>query len=71
MYDCRHACETGTWEEQNAAGYHGDNFGNQHEGRVCVSEGVYAPGELQPRGEAVRCVPETARRYSCRQARGV
>lgn len=59
MYDCRHACETGTWEEQNAAGYHGDNFGNQHEGRVCVSEGVYAPGGLQPRGEAVRCVPET------------
>ncbi len=52
IYDCRHECEAGTWEEQNAAGCHGDNFGNQHEDQVCVTEGLFAPGEMMPSGEA-------------------
>ena len=51
MYECRHGCETGDWEAQNAAGCHGDNFGNRHEDQVCVTEGVYAPGEMQPWGD--------------------
>eukprot|EP01043_Picozoa_sp_COSAG02_P027353 COSAG02_NODE_1610_length_11681_cov_11.455103_12_plen_277_part_00 len=51
IYECRHSCETGTWEEQNAAGCHGDNSGNQHQDQVCVTEGVYEPGEMQPWGE--------------------
>jgi hypothetical protein len=51
-YRCRHGCETGSWEEQNAAGCHGDNSGNQHEDQVCVTVGVYAPGEMQPWGQA-------------------
>ena len=50
-YECRHGCETGSWEEQNAAGCHGDNSGNPHEDQVCVTEGVYAPGEMQPWGD--------------------
>ena len=51
IYECRHSCETGSWEEQNAAGCHGDNSGNRHEDEVCVIEGVYAPGEMQPWGD--------------------
>jgi hypothetical protein len=51
LYECRHSCETGDWESQNAAGCHGDNFGNMHEDHVCVTETVYAPGEMQPLGD--------------------
>jgi hypothetical protein len=47
-YECRHLCETGESEDQNAAGCHGDNSGNHHEDQVCVIEGVYEPGEITP-----------------------
>jgi hypothetical protein len=52
VFECRHACQVGTYEEQNAAGCHGDNSGNQHPDQVCVTEGVYAPGDMQPSGES-------------------
>ena len=52
LYECRHSCETGTWDDQNAAGCHGDNSGNRHEDQICVTEGVYEPGQMQPSGEA-------------------
>jgi len=52
IYDCGHPCETLEWEEANAAGCNGDNSGNRHEDQICVTEGVYAPGEMQPWGEA-------------------
>jgi hypothetical protein len=52
LYQCRHPCETGEWEDQNAAGCHGDtSSGNRHEDELCVTEGVYAPGEMQPWGD--------------------
>ena len=49
MYECRHACENwdAPWEELEAAGC----FNDQHEDQLCVTEGVYAPGEMQPWGE--------------------
>ena len=52
VFECRHGCQIGTYEEQNAAGCHGDNFGNQHPDQVCVTEGVYAPGDMLPSGES-------------------
>jgi hypothetical protein len=52
IYECRHPCETGEWEDQNAAGCHGDNSGNRHDDQICATEGVYEPGEMQPGGDA-------------------
>ncbi len=49
-YECRHVCEN--WdapeEELEAAGCYND----EHEDEICVTERVYAPGEMQPWGEA-------------------
>ena len=49
LYECRHACENwdAPMEEREAAGCLVD----QHEDQVCVTEGVYAPGEMQPWGD--------------------
>ena len=49
MYECRHACENSDapWEELEAAGC----FNDQHEDQLCVTDSVYAPGEMQPWGD--------------------
>jgi hypothetical protein len=49
-YECRHACENwdAPMEELEAAGC----FNDEHEDQICVTEGVYAPGEMQPWGDA-------------------
>jgi hypothetical protein len=46
---CLHLCENynALWEEVEAAGC----FNDQHEDYICVTEGVFAPGEMQPWGE--------------------
>ena len=50
IYECRHACAN--WDapetELAAAGC----FNDEHEDHICVTEGVYAPGEMQPWGDA-------------------
>ena len=49
LSECRHACEN--WDAPmdvlEAAGC----FEPEHEDQICVTEGVYAPGEMQPWGE--------------------
>jgi hypothetical protein len=54
IYECRHPCisDSLSSEDQNAAGCHGDNSGNRHADQICVLEGVYEPGEMQPWGAA-------------------
>ena len=49
IYECRHACENwdAPMEELEAAGC----FNDEHADQICVTEGVYAPGEMQPWGD--------------------